>query len=250
MHHSLLSPGLEVPVTLSPAGQTSLLLVGAWKDPDPALAVYLRSRDYQVEDLASWRDALPLFPHRYPDLILLDLALTGVGSLAVIVSLREVYHGPLIVLADHDDETCHILALEFGANDFLGGTLSYPLLAARMAALLRSTGQAGSARHRTIIALGELIIDAGRREITVRGHAIELTTAEFDLLWYLAGKAGSVVSRSEITLALRQREYNGTDRSIDMYVSRLRQKLGDDPLAPRLLKTVRGSGYLLNSHGL
>lgn len=249
MYHSLLTATTHVPLSAPLPAQSSLLFIGAWKDPDPALTTYLRDLDYQVEDVANWRDALLLFPHRSPDMVLLDLALTGVGSLAVIVSVREVYQGPLVVLADSNDETCHILALEFGASDFLGGPVSHPLLAARLTALLRHAGPLHGARQRATIALGDLTIDAGRREITIHERTVELTTAEFDLLWYLACHAGSVVNRNDITLALRNREYNGADRSIDMYISRLRQKLGDDPLAPRLLKTVRGSGYLLNSHG-
>ena len=95
--------------------------------------------------------------------------------------------------------------------------------------------------------MGDLVCDPSRREIRLAGTLLTLTTTEFDLLRYLAERAGRVVAREDLYRDVSGTEYDGLDRSIDVHVSRLRQKLGDDPRQPRWLKTVRGVGYLLAS---
>ena len=94
------------------------------------------------------------------------------------------------------------------------------------------------------VTVGSLTVDASRREALLDGAPLELTTVEFDLLWFLANHAGVVLSRNDIHLHLYKTEYDGFDRSIDVYISRIRKKLGDDPADPKVLKTVRGVGYL------
>ena len=91
---------------------------------------------------------------------------------------------------------------------------------------------------------GDLVVDAAMREAWLKGENIELTSAEFDLLWLLSSNAGRVLSREEIFEKLRGIEYDGQDRSIDVRVSRIRPKIGDDPMHPRMIKTVRSKGYL------
>ncbi len=94
---------------------------------------------------------------------------------------------------------------------------------------------------------GPLVIDSALREAWLREHQIELTGAEFDLLWLLTSNPGRILSREEIFAQLRGIEYDGQDRSIDVRISRIRPKIGDDPDHPRLIKTVRGKGYLFVS---
>ena len=122
------------------------------------------------------------------------------------------------------------------------------VLLARIRALLRrsESGEAealpaGEVRR---LQFGPLLVDSARREAFLAGAAIELTSAEFDLLWLLAANAGRILSREEIFAALRGIEYDGQDRSIDVRISRIRPKIGDDPMHPRLIKTVRSKGYL------
>ena len=94
------------------------------------------------------------------------------------------------------------------------------------------------------LSFGSLQLDHARLEATLGGERVDLTGAEFDLLWLLALNAGRTLSREEIFTQLRGIEYDGQDRSIDVRISRIRPKLGDDPVTPRLIKTIRGKGYL------
>lgn len=212
---------------------------------DPDVLEDLTVGGYRLEPV-SLRNSAALHPPQRIDLALLDLAASTHDAMASILRLREGYQGPLAVLDEHPNERRHILALEIGADDYLVKPVSFPLLTARIEALLRRDRHKSS-QTGAVIRLDDLTIDATRREVTQAGKSIRLTTVEFKLLWHLASHAGSVVSRNDIHLALYSREYNGIDRSVDMYVSRVRKKLGDNPSNPRLLKTVRGDGYLLAS---
>ena len=95
------------------------------------------------------------------------------------------------------------------------------------------------------LAVGSLVIDDGQRRVTIGGREVNLTAAEFDLLFLLAKHAGCTVSRKDLCLQLQGIKYDGLDRSIDLRISRLRRKLGDDPLRPKRIKSVRGAGYML-----
>jgi len=176
-------------------------------------------------------------------LVLMDVQVPPLDGITICHEVRARYHGPIMLLADCEDEMFQILGLELGADDFLCKPVSPSASSARVRALLR---RKKLAEHRcdNAIVQGNLAIDAGRREVKLEGRTVCFTSREFDLLHYLADNAGKIVSRNTIHMFLYHSEYNGYDRSIDIYVSRIRQKLGDDPLEPRYLKTVRGAGYL------
>jgi len=139
-----------------------------------------------------------------------------------------------------------VLGLEMGADDYVCKPVRPRVLLARIRALLRrmegNVVQAASERRR--LQFGQLVVDNAMREAWLGEQAIELTSAEFDLLWLLTSNAGRILSREEIFNALRGIEYDGQDRSIDVRISRIRPKIGDDPMHPRLIKTVRSKGYL------
>lgn len=212
---------------------------------DPAFLEDLTVGGYHLRPVALGNNTT-LHPPQCIDLALLDLAQVTHDAMVSIMRLREKYQGPLAVLDEHPNERRHILSLAIGADDYLAKPVSSPILTARIEALLRRCRQKAS-QPSAVIRLDDLVIDATRREVAQAGQVIRLTTVEFKLLWHLASHAGSVVSRSNIHLALYNREYNGIDRSVDMYISRVRKKLGDDPSNPRLLKTIRGDGYLFAS---
>lgn len=216
------------------------------KEPDLAMIEYLQNRGNLVTVISRHQESATSLPLPETDIALLDLSTSMANSLPVIVRIRDGFQGPLIVIDNNPVEAHHILSLEIGADDYLGRPLSIALLSARIHALTRRTGT-GRGESSSSVSIGSLQIDAGNREVSHRGEPVNLTTAEFNLLWYLACNAGTVVSRNDIHLAIYNREHNGLDRSIDMYVSRLRKKLGDDPSRPRLLKTVRGGGYLISN---
>lgn len=181
-----------------------------------------------------------------PDLVILDWMLPGEDGLSVCRRLRPRYGGPVLMLTARADEIDQVVGLEVGADDYVTKPASPRLLAARARALLRRHAAPPSP---PAFVDGDLRIDPATREVTVGGAPVELSTAEYDLLWLLAENAGRVLSRDQILNALRGVEYDGLDRSIDVRVSKLRQQLGDDPRHPARIKTVRGMGYLFARRG-
>lgn len=176
-----------------------------------------------------------------PDLVILDLMLPGESGLSICKRIRPGYPGPVLMVTARGDEVDQVVGLEVGADDYVPKPASPRLLLARARALLRR--HAPPAGPPPFVD-GDLYVDPGTREATVRGEPVDLSTSEFDLLWLLVDNAGKVLSRDQILEALRGIEYDGLDRSIDVRVSKLRQKLGDDPRQPSRIKTVRGLGYL------
>ena len=187
-----------------------------------------------------------------PDLVILDLMLPGEDGLGVCRLVRPEYSGPIIMLTARTDELDQVVGLEVGADDYLCKPVTPRLLLARISAMLRRSSKLKSASETAALTdsaearhhFGSLIIDNSMREAWLGDEDIELTSAEFDLLWLLASNAGRVLSREEIFSDLRGISYNGQDRSIDVRVSRIRSKIGDDPEHPRRIKTVRSRGYL------
>ncbi|MFT5930388.1 MAG: two-component system response regulator RstA, partial [Oceanospirillaceae bacterium] len=187
-----------------------------------------------------------------PDLVILDLMLPGEDGLSVCRLVRSAYSGPIIMLTARTDELDQVVGLEVGADDYICKPVAPRLLLARISAMLRRTkkSQAVSDTDASSVSedsrhhFGRLVIDNSMREAWLGDDGIELTSAEFDLLWLLASNAGRVINREEIFTALRGIPYDGQDRSIDVRVSRIRPKIGDDPDHPRRIKTVRSRGYL------
>lgn len=174
-----------------------------------------------------------------PDLIILDCDAEGVNRLALCQTIRKNYDGPVVLLSSPQQEEFCLLALQLGADIVLPATGSTRLLAENITALLsRLTTSSIS-----VLQCGELTIDASQQEAFLENRSLKLSTIEFRLLWLLCKKAGQPVSRETIHRQLYDAPYNGYDRSIDLYISRIRQKIGDSPSSPVYLKTVRGVGY-------
>ena len=180
-----------------------------------------------------------------PALVVLDLMLPGMDGLDICREIRPKYKGPILILTARDDDLDQVMGLELGADDFVTKPIRPRVLLARIRALLRRIDRSLKDRENKRLTVGPLVIDAATRAASLLGRPIHLTTIEFDLLWYLARKAGNVLSRNAIHLELYGSEHDALDRSIDVYISRIRQKLEDDPGIPKFLKTVRGVGYLL-----
>jgi two-component system OmpR family response regulator len=181
--------------------------------------------------------------HRY-DVVLLDLMLPGKDGLDVCRELRAHSDVPVIVLTARGEEADRVMGLDLGADDYLSKPFSPRELLARIQALVRrARGKVGPTLR--TLQVGVLILDPGSRRATARGQEIGLTGYEFSLLYALASRAGRVLSREQLIELAGGSAEEAFDRSVDVHVSRLRQKLGDDPKNPRMLKTVRGAGYLL-----
>jgi len=149
------------------------------------------------------------------------------------------------MLTARTDDADQIQGLDLGADDYVCKPVRPRLLLARIQALLRrSDTPEPSAEKSRRLQFGPLVVDNALREAWLSDNGIELTSAEFDLLWLLVSNAGRILSREEIFTALRGIGYDGQDRSIDVRISRIRPKIGDDPDHPRLIKTIRSKGYL------
>ena len=215
-------------------------------------AEYLRKNDFEVgiEERGDTAEARILKEN--PDLVILDIMLPGKDGFEVCRAVRERYKGVILMLTARDEDLDQILGLELGADDYLAKPVQPRLLLARIKALLR---RAPAATHgsednsaNSELAFGSFRISQATRSSQLAAENIELTTAEFDLLWLLASHAGSVLSRDDLLQKLRGIGFDGLDRSIDARISRLRRKLGDDPENPTRIKTVRGKGYLFSKH--
>jgi DNA-binding response OmpR family regulator len=178
------------------------------------------------------------------ELVILDLMLPGRDGLTVCRALRERSGVPVIIVTARTDEVDRVLGLETGADDYLTKPFSARELWARIQAVLRRThGSVGPSE--TLVRIGPLAIDAARRRVELDGRELLLTTYEFALLYALALRAGRVLSRENLIDLVRGSADEAFERSVDVHISRLRQKLGDDPRQPRWVKTVRGVGYVL-----
>lgn len=206
---------------------------------------YLQSNGLQVAIESDGARAAARILKEQPDLVVLDLMLPGEDGLSICRKVRGQFAGPILMLTARTDDMDEVLGLEMGADDYVCKPVRPRVLLARIRALLRrSEGGEAPAESQRRLEFGPLVIDSAMREAWLRGASVELTSAEFDLLWLLAANAGRILSREEIFTALRGIEYDGQDRSIDVRISRIRPKIGDDPMHPRLIKTVRSKGYL------
>lgn len=234
-------------VATDPALVTALLV-----EDDARLAAltrdYLATHGVVVTLASDGRQGLAeALAHRH-DVVLLDLMLPGKPGLDVCRELRARSDVPIIVLTARGEEADRVLGLELGADDYLAKPFSPRELLARIRAVVRrARGQAGPSLE--VVRVGELTVDPAAQRATVGGKELALTSYEFALLKALAERAGRVLSREQLMELAKGSADESFDRSIDVHVSRLRHKLGDDSKHPRLLKTVRGLGYLLAPEG-
>ncbi|MBJ7549292.1 response regulator [Marinomonas ostreistagni] len=210
---------------------------------------YLQKNGFNVDVEPDGRNAISRIIEEQPSLVILDLMLPGADGFTVCRSVRNDYHGPILMLTARSDDVDQILGLEIGADDYVSKPAKPRVLLARVQSLLRRSTQdvdlsSVSAEAEQTLEFGSLVIDNSRREAWREGEEIELTSAEFDLLWLLASNSGRILSREEIFSELRGIEYDGQDRSVDVRISRIRSKIGDDPIHPRRIKTIRSKGYL------
>jgi len=229
--------------SLDPREQDHVLII----EDDERLADltrdYLQANGFRVTLEADGARGVERILALQPDLVILDLMLPGEDGLSICRRVRGDYPGPILMLTARTDDMDQVLGLEMGADDYVPKPVQPRVLLARMRALLRRAESAEAATEPRLT-FGNLEIDSATREAWLDGERIDLTSAEFDLLWLLASNAGRVLTREEIFAQLRGIKYDGQDRSIHVRVSRIRPKVGDDPNQPHRIKTVRSKGYL------
>lgn len=174
------------------------------------------------------------------DAVLLDVMMPGMDGLEVCRRIRGKSNVPVIMLTARGDETDRVVGLELGADDYIGKPFSPRELLARLRAVLRRARPEVMSEQ---IAVGDITVDVPSRVATNKGAAIDLTGIEFDILVALVRRAGRVVPRDALLSEAGRSDVVVGERTVDVHISHLRQKLGDDP--PKLIKTVRGVGYVL-----
>ncbi|MFZ5479662.1 MAG: response regulator [Myxococcota bacterium] len=176
------------------------------------------------------------------DIVLLDVMMPGLDGLDVLRRLRQTSAVPVVMLTARGDEADRVVGLELGADDYLAKPVYPRELLARIRAVLRRVAPRDAERR---VVVGDLEIDPAARSARIGDHVLALTALEFDLLLALAERAGRVVPRDALWEAAGRGDTAVSERTVDVHVSHLRAKLGDDARDPRRLKTIRGAGYLL-----
>jgi DNA-binding response OmpR family regulator len=177
-----------------------------------------------------------------PDLVILDLMLPGMDGMEVCRAVRSTYKYPIMMLTARGEEADELTGLDLGADDYLTKPVKPQLLLARIKTLLRRSRRFDCTGEP--LRLGKITIDIAKRMALEEEKQLELTSTEFDLLWLLVSHAGDILTRDQISHCLRGCEWNGSERSIDLSVSRLRKKLQDDGRKPERIRSVRGTGYM------
>jgi len=265
--HAMLSPApgslhdADVPMTddAPDADQPPRLLV---IDDDRKLcrliAEYLDPLGYRVSYVHTGPEGVARASQEPWGAVILDLMLPGMDGFEVLKRIRAASDVPVLMLTARGDEADRIVGLEIGADDYLPKTFSTRELLARLRAVMRRARRpAGAATAQEsaapgdgpaalkVITVGELAVCPDNRTASLAGVPLALTPVEFDLLLSLARARGRVKSREQLVDEIRDRNYDVFDRSVDVHISALRKKLGDDPRQPRFIRTLRSAGYLL-----
>lgn len=223
------------------SGETILIV-----DDEPKIVktvrAYLENAGFRVTTAGDGQQALTVYRHEKPALVILDLGLPKMDGLDVARALRRDSNVPLIMLTARVDETDRLIGLELGADDYVSKPFSPRELVARVRAVLRRASPEQE-QAPSPITVGSLRIDFERRQVTVDSRAVELTATEFDLLVVLARHPGRVFTRMELLDRVQGYAFEGYERTVDAHIKNLRQKLESDPKKPTYLLTVYGVGY-------
>ncbi|MBL0946302.1 MAG: response regulator transcription factor [Hydrogenophaga sp.] len=212
---------------------------------------YLGQSGFEVTHAPDGEQGLSQLPLVQPDLVILDLMMPGIDGLEVCRRIRalsnEQARVPVLMLTAKGDPMDRIIGLELGADDYLPKPFEPRELLARVRAVLRRRaegGPAGASRTTPVLRFGSLEIDRDGRTVTVAEQPAELTSYQFDLLVAMAERAGRVLTRDQIMEAVRGRELEAFDRSIDVHIGRIRSAIEVDSKNPKRILTVRGVGYV------
>jgi DNA-binding response OmpR family regulator len=227
-----------------PAAEAPILVV----DDDPKIVAlvrtYLERERYPVISAGDGKTAMRAIEEQQPRLVVLDLMLPELDGLAVIRRARAIGETPIIVLSARGSTADRILGLSEGADDYLPKPFSPAELVVRVRTILRRSERSIDAADDLELATGDLVVDRARHRATLRGRDVGLTALELRLLWALLEADGRALTRDQLLDAIHGAgEGDVIDRAVDVYVKRLREKLGVDPQAPRYVATVRGVGY-------
>lgn len=237
------------PTPTPPGDEQKILIIDDDRELCALIADYLKPLRYNIVAEHDGRTGAGRALEEEFQAIILDVMLPGIDGFEVLRMIRAHSDVPVLMLTARGEETDRIVGLEMGADDYLPKTFSSRELLARLRAVTRRhTAKEAStekAEPEAAWSVGPLRIRPGSRVAELDGVALKLTALEFDLLFSLARARGRVKTRERLIEEIGERLYDGMDRSIDVHIWSLRRKLGDDPKAPRFIKTVRAIGYML-----
>ena len=205
----------------------------------------LAQEGFEVSIAYDGRDAIEKATKEPPDLVILDLMLPYVDGLEVCRHIRRESSVPILMLTAKHGEQERVVGLELGADDYVTKPFSPRELVARVRAILRRTAREKDRPSAAPVGIGGLVLDPSTHEVRLHGRAIDLTTKEFDLLQLLLSHPNRVFTRDFLLEHIWGYDYFGSTRTVDMHISRLREKIEDDPNTPTYIMTVRGVGYKL-----
>jgi DNA-binding response OmpR family regulator len=209
------------------------------------IAAYLEPLGYEVTAVHTGPEGVERAAEPW-QAVILDLMLPGMDGYEVLKQIRKSSDVPVLMLTARGDEADRIVGLEIGADDYLPKTFSTRELLARLRAVIRrSSARREQPAEDQELVVGPLRVNLGARVAAMEDRPLDMTPVEFDLLASLMRARGRVKSREQLLEEIRDRNYEVFDRSIDVHISALRRKLGDDPKAPRFIRTVRTAGYML-----
>ena len=207
------------------------------------VALYLKNAGYDVATVGNGTDALASVEREQPSLIVLDLMLPDIDGIEVCRRVRRGSDIPILMLTARDEDVDKIIGLEVGADDYMTKPFNPRELVARVKSILRRAAPAREERESAQLRHGDLLIDAGRREVHVGEEEIQLAPKEFDLLWELLDHRGLVLTRDQLLERVWGYTFAGDTRTVDVHVRQIRRKLGDaSPIV-----TVWGVGYKVAS---
>jgi two-component system response regulator RegX3 len=224
-------------------GKRTILLVEDEESITTPLVEALQREGFDAAVSATASESLEAFERARPDLVLLDVMLPDGSGFDVCRELRARSRVPIIMLTARGEEADRVAGLELGADDYVVKPFSARELVARVRAVLRRAAEASERRTEGVAEVGEVRLDPARRSASFRGEELELSRKEFDLLRLLIENAGSVVTRERLIDEVWDTNWFGSTKTLDVHVSGLRKKLGDDSGAPRYIHTVRGVGF-------
>ena len=226
--------------------RTKVLVIDDDERLSALLTKYMERFGFSVSSSPDPRSALRTLKNDPPELVILDVMLPEMDGFAVCRKIREASRVPILMLTARGEVMDRILGLELGADDYLAKPFEPRELVARAQAILRRGSPLDESER---LRVGALDVDWSTRCVRLEGRDLGVTAAEFELLGLLVRNRGRVLSRERILDGTRGIDWEAFDRSIDVLISRLRQKLGDDARRPNFIRTVRGAGYVFIGGG-
>jgi two-component system response regulator RegX3 len=230
-----------------PMARRRILLIEDEESISEPLERALERDGFDVQTAATAEHGLAMFHERLPDLVLLDVMLPDGDGRELLREIRSASRTPVVMLTARGDEVDRVLGLELGADDYVTKPFSAAELAARVRAVLRRAGDGAGPAEDSVLEAGYVRMDLAKHVATRDGEPLDLTVKEYEVLRMLLENAGQLIRREQLISEVWETQWFGSTKTLDVHVSALRKKLGDDPAAPRYIHTVRGVGFRFTS---